>query len=162
MQRFKHRAFAKTASVQTMGRWKETIFANMAKRAGERNAGNVKRVKQPGPSPVWATRHTKLLVSLSDPDPDLPRPIGEAVLKAMAKDPSQRYEDVAQFLSALQTVSALPQPIVEPFSDASCFQHPCYDTTNPLENIESEVPLATRLSETAAITDFLERSEHEV
>ena len=146
-----------------MGRWKETTFASLAKRAEVRNAGNVKRVKQLGASPpMWAKRHTKLLVSLSDLAPDLPRSIEEAVLKAMAKDPSQRYADISQFLSALQTASALPQPIVSrsqmPPLSALFITTP----TNPLENMESEVPLAAQQTETVAITDFLERSEHVV
>jgi serine/threonine protein kinase len=105
-------------------------------------------------------RHPKLLASLSDPVPDLPRPIEEAVLKAMAKDPSQRYADVSQFLSALQTASALPQPIVSRSQMPPAFGTFITTPTNPLEKIESEVPLATQLGEAAAITDFLERSEH--
>src|SRR6266699_3957111 len=92
-------------------------------------------------------RHPKLLVSLSDPVPDLPRPIEEAVLKAMAKDPSQRYADVSQFLSALQTASDLPGPIVSRSQMPPAFGTFITTPTNTFEKMESEVPLPAQQSE---------------
>ena len=94
---------------------------------------------------MWAKRHTKHLVSLSDLAPNLPRSIEEVMLKAMAKDPSQRYANIPHFLRALEIASPLPpsalssRPPVAPSSNMLVST-----VTEPLENRESEVSLAMR------------------
>lgn len=111
-------------------------------------------------SPMSAKRHTKLPVSLSDLVPDLLRPIEAVVLKAMAQNPSERYTDVSQFLKALQVASASPPYIVSRSQVAPSFGTFIATSTEPLEKIESEVTLTTRVSEAASVTDLLEGSQH--
>lgn len=103
-------------------------------------------------SSLSAKHGTTLPVLPSDLVPSLPRAIEEAVLKAMAKDPSERYASVALFLRALQTTSLLPLSMVSghPLTTAS-FSTFVTTAAKPFETMGSEVPPATRL---------LERSEH--
>jgi len=107
-------------------------------------------------SSMWTKRHLKLAVSLSDLVPDLPRPIEEVVLKAMAKDPSQRYADISHFLRALETASLLPPSVLTSDPPITPSSNTLVTTlTKPLENRESEVPLVA-----PPATRFLGRTGH--
>ena len=74
---------------------------------------------------MWASHYAEVPVPLSDLVPGLPERIGEAIFKAMAKDPSERYADIAAFLLALEgsggsTVLAITRPValftLDPFA----------------------------------------------
>ena len=109
-------------------------------------------------SSMWAKRHTNLPVSLSDLVPNLPTSIEEIVLKAIAKDPFQRYATISDFLKALEIASPLSpypsvvssRPPVAPSSNTLV-----EPVTEPLENVKSEVPLADALAK-----PFIGRTKH--
>ncbi len=97
-------------------------------------------------SSMEAKHHTGL-IPLSDLVPNLPEPIEEIVLKALAKDPAERYADITIFLRALQIVLLLPTSV----STNSLIVAPVTplprNMTEPLENTESEAPLTAHLFE---------------
>jgi hypothetical protein len=61
---------------------------------------------------MWASHYAQRPIPLSDLVPDLPERVGKAVLKAMAKDPSERYADIAAFLLALDGTVLSPVPAI--------------------------------------------------
>jgi len=73
-----------------------------------------------GFSSMWTKQNTQRAILLSDLVPDLPEQAEEVVLKAMAKDPSERYANISIFIRALEALSLLPTsvsaspPIVAP------------------------------------------------
>jgi serine/threonine protein kinase len=62
-------------------------------------------VKQPG-----TYYKTRTLIAPTKLNPALPRRIEQAILKAMAKEPSQRYKSVLEFIKALGIVDTLLVP----------------------------------------------------
>ncbi len=44
-------------------------------------------------------------------DPRVPKPLGEAILKALAKDPGERYQTAGEFLAALRTATQPAAPV---------------------------------------------------
>jgi serine/threonine protein kinase len=65
---------------------------------------------------MWASHYAAAPIPLSDLVPGLPKRIGEAIFKAMAKDPSERYADIPAFLQDLKctgesTVLAITRPV---------------------------------------------------
>jgi eukaryotic-like serine/threonine-protein kinase len=53
----------------------------------------------------------------SDVNPDVPRELGDLVLKAMAKEPEQRFQSAQEFRTALEPFGG--RPITEPLAPAS-------------------------------------------
>jgi len=94
-------------------------------------------------SSMWAKHSTEPPIPLSDLVPNLPKPIEEAVLKAMAKNPSERYADISIFLRTLEIASFLP---TSPLADSLIVPPATTLTksiTEPLQETESEAPLTT-------------------
>jgi len=114
-----------------------------------------------GFSSIWTKQHTQRTIPLSDLIPDLPEQAEEVVLKAMAKDPSERYATISIFLRALEALSFLPtsvftnSPMMALRSDT-----PVRRMAEPLEAVTTVEPPAMRLSEASATTRLLERSKH--
>jgi len=109
-------------------------------------------------SSMWAKHHTEL-IPLSDLVPNLPEPIEAVVLKAMAKDPSQRYADIAIFLRALQIVLHLSTSASTDSPIGSAVTPLSRSMTEPLEKTESEAPQKME-SEALLTTDPLEHWKH--
>ena len=103
-------------------------------------------------SSIWTKQHTQRTIPLSDLLPDLPEQAEEVVLKAMAKDPSERYATISIFLRALEALSFLPtsvftnSPIMALHSDT-----PVRSMAEPLEALTTVGPPAMRLSEAPTI-----------
>jgi serine/threonine protein kinase len=96
---------------------------------------------------TWSSSSTSVkyptqLIPLSDLTPDLPEPIEEVILKAMAKDPSERYANVAIFLRTLQATLLISTP-----ESANSQAASPRNRIKPLEKIESETPAITHLRE---------------
>lgn len=92
-------------------------------------------------SSSWTKQHTNL-IPLSDLVPDLPELIEEAVLKAMAKDPSERYANSSIFLRALEITLLLPTSSSTHSQLGSPVTSLSTDTIKPLGKPESEISLA--------------------
>ncbi len=97
---------------------------------------------------TWSSSSTSVkyptqLIPLSDLIPDLPEPIEDVILKAMAKDPSERYANVTIFLRTLQAAQLLSTPE----STNSLTASPIINRIKPLEKVESEAPATTHLRE---------------
>jgi serine/threonine protein kinase len=103
-------------------------------------------------SPMWTKQNSQRAIPLSDLVPNLPEQAEEVVLKAMAKDPSERYANISIFIRALEALSLLPtsvatnSPIAALASDISM-----KSMREPVETLANIAPVVARL---------LERSEH--
>ena len=101
---------------------------------------------------TWSSSFTSVkyptqLIPLSDLIPDLPEPIEDVVLKAMAKDPSERYANVAIFLRTLQAAIILLNPKSTNSLTAPPITLLPMNRIKSLEKIESETPATTHLRE---------------
>ncbi len=93
---------------------------------------------------MWAKQNTQEPVPPSDLVPNLPAAIERAVLRGMAKDPSERYANVSAFLKALENASPSSTSIRRLTTPAS--KTLVARETEPLETRASSTPLvATRL-----------------
>jgi serine/threonine protein kinase len=93
---------------------------------------------------MWAKQNTQEPVPPSDLVPNLPAAIERAVLRGMAKDPSERYANVSAFLKALENTSPSSTSIRRLTTPAS--KTLVARETEPLETRASSTPLvATRL-----------------
>src|SRR6266849_5781158 len=112
---------------------------------------------------MWAKHNTQHAVPLSDLVPDLPESIERAVLKAMSKDPSERYANVSTFLRTLETISLSPTSLPTSAPTRALIAPPSNTvitrTTEPLEVSESEGSFAARMSKTSLATRLLDRPE---
>ncbi len=118
-----------------------------------------------GFSSTWTKEHRHSAVPLSDLAPDLPEQTEEILLKALSKDPSDRYANVSIFIRALEAVSLLPTPVSTLVSRNSPLATPPSKTLmttmkEPVEVQESVTPLAIRLSEALFTARLLESSTH--
>jgi serine/threonine protein kinase len=109
---------------------------------------------------MWAKQSTQHAIPLSDLVPNLPEPIERAVFKGMAKDPSERYDTVAKFLEALDTISLSPASVSTKTVIAPANSTLIGRGTKSLEVLENQGSLVTRLSKTSASTRLLDRPEH--
>jgi serine/threonine protein kinase len=112
-------------------------------------------------SSMRAKHHPEFLIPPADLVPHLPGSVQKAVLKAMDKEPSNRYPDVSLFLKALETASSLATPVVRnhPLMTPS-FSTFMTTVTEPFEDMESEFPLPTQQYAAAGATTLLsERSD---
>jgi serine/threonine protein kinase len=96
---------------------------------------------------TWSSSSTSVkyptqLIPLSDLIPDLPEPIEDVILKAMAKDPSERYATVAIFLRTLQVALLLSTHKSIDSQPASPIALQPMNEVKTIEKIESE-PIAT-------------------
>jgi serine/threonine protein kinase len=113
---------------------------------------------------MWAKQSTQEPVPPSDLVPELPAAIERAVLRGMAKDPSERYANVSAFLRALETISP---SYTSPSTSTSIRRSiaPASKTldargTEPLDPIASGAPLvATHLSKKPLATSLLDHPE---
>ncbi|HWS83832.1 MAG TPA: serine/threonine-protein kinase [Ktedonobacteraceae bacterium] len=87
------------------------------------------------------------LIPLTDLVPNLPEPIEEVMLKAMAKDPSERYADISIFLRTLQVALLLPTPAFTDSMIASPVTPLATSIMMPFEKTQSEAPLTAPLLE---------------
>lgn len=92
-------------------------------------------------------KHHTGLIPLSDLVPNLPEPIEEVVLKALAKDPAERYADITIFLRALQIALLLPTSVSTNSLIVSPITPLLRNMTEPLENTENEAPFSTHFFE---------------
>jgi len=114
-----------------------------------------------GFSSMWTKQNTQRAILLSDLVPDLPEQAEEVVLKAMAKDPSERYANISIFIRALEALSLLPTSVsASPPIVALASETPARSVREPLETLAAVAPLAMRLSEASPTARLLERSEH--
>src|SRR6266571_1074204 len=112
---------------------------------------------------MWTKQNTQRAILLSDLVPDLPEQAEEVVLKAMAKDPSERYANISIFIRALEALSLLPTSVsASPPIAVLASETPVRSIREPLETLASLTPLSMRLSEASPTTRLLERerSEH--
>jgi serine/threonine protein kinase len=92
-------------------------------------------------SSMWTKHSTEPPIPLSDLVPNLSKPIEEAVLKAMAKNPSERYANVSIFLRTLEIASFLPtSPLTDSLIVPPATTH-TKSITAPLQKIESQASL---------------------
>ncbi len=117
-----------------------------------------------GFSPMWTKQDTERAIPLSDLVPDLPEQAEEVVLKAMAKDPSERYANISIFIRALEALSLLPTALstsvsTSPPMVALRSDTPVRSMAEPLETLATVGP-AMRLSDAPVTTRLLERSEY--
>src|SRR5437588_9775017 len=90
---------------------------------------------------MWTKHSTEPPIPLSDLVPNLSKPIEEAVLKAMAKNPSERYANVSIFLRTLEIASFLPtSPLADSLIVPPATTH-TKSITEPLQKIESQASL---------------------
>ncbi len=114
-----------------------------------------------GFSSMWTKQNTQRAILLSDLVPDLPEQAEEVVLKAMAKDPSERYANISIFIRALEALSLLPTSVsASPPIVALASETPARSVREPLETLAAVAPLAMHLSEASPTARLLERSEH--
>jgi hypothetical protein len=94
-------------------------------------------------SSIETKKHADL-IPFSDLAPNLPESIEEAVFKALANDPSERYASISIFLRALEITLLLPtSPPTNSLINAAVTS-PSTDTMKPLgKTKESETPLTT-------------------
>ncbi|HEY4035099.1 MAG TPA: serine/threonine-protein kinase [Ktedonobacteraceae bacterium] len=97
---------------------------------------------------MWASHYAQLPVPLSDLVPDLPKWIGKVVLKAMEKDPSERYADISAFLLALEGAALSPAPAITRPLALSALDPFAVDAAKPLKNKKSDAPNTTSLTGT--------------
>jgi serine/threonine protein kinase len=109
---------------------------------------------------MWAKQSTQYATPLSNLVPNLPEPIERAVFKGMAKDPSERYDNIATFLEALETISLSPASVSTKTLIAPANSTLIGRRTKSLEALENQGSLVTRLSKTSASTRLLDRPEH--
>ena len=113
---------------------------------------------------MWAKQSTQEPVPPSDLVPELPAAIERAVLRGMAKDPSERYANVSAFLRALETAS-LSSTSPSTSTTVRRLIAPASKTldargTEPLDPIASGAPLvATHLSKNPLATRVLDHAE---
>lgn len=89
---------------------------------------------------MWASHYAQFPAPLSDLVPDLPKRIEKVVFKAMVKDPSERYADIAAFLLAFEgTVLSPVPPIIRPLA-LSTFDPFSLGAAESLENRKSGIP----------------------
>ncbi|HEX3641181.1 MAG TPA: protein kinase, partial [Ktedonobacteraceae bacterium] len=117
-----------------------------------------------GFSPMWTKQDTERAIPLSDLVPDLPEQAEEVVLKAMAKDPSERYANISIFIRALEALSLLPTALstsvsTSPPMMALRSDTPVRSMAESLETLATVGP-AMRLSDAPVTTRLLERSEY--
>ncbi len=99
-------------------------------------------------SSMQAKQNTQRAAPLSDLIPHLPEQAKEVVLKAMAKDPSERYANISIFMRALEALSVLPtsaspsSPIMALASDT-----PTKGMREPVANVSTVAPIVARLLE---------------
>src|SRR5882762_383021 len=99
-----------------------------------------------GFSSMWTKQNTQRAILLSDLVPDLPEQAEEVVLKAMAKDPSERYANISIFIRALEALSLLPTSVsASPPIVALASETPVRSVRKPLETLAAVAPLAMRL-----------------
>jgi serine/threonine protein kinase len=115
-----------------------------------------------GFSLMWLKHSTDVPVAPSKIVPDLPQSVEVALLKALANDPAERYDDIAAFIEPFQSI-LLPQPAqavqTSAFPLANTASSP--DTGELSESASNEsstesrssMPLLNELSMTASITD---------
>src|SRR5207302_183562 len=95
-----------------------------------------------GFSSMWTKQNTQRAVLLSDLVPDLPEQAEEVVLKAMAKDPSERYANISIFIRALEAISLLPTSVsASPPIVALASQTPLRSVRETLETLATVAPL---------------------
>ncbi|HWS83695.1 MAG TPA: serine/threonine-protein kinase [Ktedonobacteraceae bacterium] len=94
---------------------------------------------------MWASHYADVPVPLSNFVPDLPEPIEKVVFKAMAKDPSERYVDISTFLLALENNAFSPAPAIAKPLALSSLDPFSASLAEPLEDMESDVPIETSL-----------------
>jgi serine/threonine protein kinase len=113
-----------------------------------------------GFSPMLTKQHTERAICLSDLVSDLPEQVEEVVLKAMAKDPHERYANISIFIRALEalSLSSMGAPSSSPIA-ALHHSTPVKSTSEPLEALATIGP-AMRVSEAPLTTGLRERSEH--
>ena len=109
---------------------------------------------------MWAKQSTQYATPLSDLVPDLPEPIERAIVKGMAKDPSERYDNVASFLEAIETISLSPASVSTKTLIAPTNSTLIGRGTKSLEVLENQGSLVTRLSKTSVSTRLLDRPKH--
>jgi serine/threonine protein kinase len=109
---------------------------------------------------MWAKQSTQYATPLSDLVPDLPEPIERAVFKGMAKDPSERYDNVATFLEALETISLSPASVSTKTLIAPANSTLIGRGTKSLEVLENQSSPVTRLSKSSVSTRLLDRPKH--
>src|SRR5437588_5450532 len=117
-----------------------------------------------GFSSMWTKQNTQRAILLSDLVPDLPEQAEEVVLKAMAKDPSERYANISIFIRALEALSLLPASVsasvsTSPPMVALRSDTPVRSMAESLETFATVRP-AMRLSYAPVTTHLLERSEY--
>jgi serine/threonine protein kinase len=101
-----------------------------------------------GSSSMWTKQNAQSTIALPDFIPHLPEQAEEVILKAMAKDPSERYANISIFMRALEAVSVLPisvsssSPIEAVTSDT-----PAKTTREPVANVSTVAPIVARLVE---------------
>jgi serine/threonine protein kinase len=107
----------------------------------------LKHVNDPTPLPV-------------DSNPDIPPDLQEVILKAMAKEPEDRYQTAAELAAALRAVNLLaqgetavplppPPPPTAPTAQATVFEPPTQFEQSPAEVTELVVPVEQTLLATA-------------
>ena len=94
-------------------------------------------------SSSMSTKQQRDLIPLTDLVPNLPEPIEEVVLKAIAKDPFERYADISIFLRTFQVALLLPTPAL---TDSLITPLPT-SIMMPFEKTQSEAPLTIPLLE---------------
>ncbi len=109
---------------------------------------------------MWAKQSTQYATPLSNLVPDLPAPIERAVFKGMAKDPSERYDNIATFLEALETIPLSPASVSTKTLIAPANSTLIGRGTKSLEVLENQGSLVTRLSKASVSTRLLDRPEH--
>ncbi len=133
----------KTANVQATGK----VGNGNIRKFGKTRRG-VQRRQCKTCQTTWSSSSTSVksptqLIPLSDLIPNLPEPIEDVILKAMAKDPSERYANVTIFLRTLQAAQLLSTPE----STNSLTASPIMNRIKPLEKRESEAPATSHLRE---------------
>jgi len=96
---------------------------------------------------MWASHYAEVPVPLSNFVPDLPEPIEKVVFKAMAKDPSERYADISTFLLALENNAFSPAPAIAKPLALSSLDPFSASLAEPLEDMESDVPIEICLAD---------------